>query len=378
MVKEKIKSNKYISAVKKYYRIILIFLGLFSVLYWNWQIFESIDNKILTTLLYILIIIFSILNKKLNYEKKIALLFSIFLVITTIIFLKIAIQEGSIIILSLVILFGVATYNHFVGDVFKINKILYLNVFILILTIATLDATNPILKPRVDISEVGQIYHGYIINGEEYAIRDYTIEITPPIIFAKSCETIRLGNKIRGANYKQDIYGTQVKTHPNGEIDFCLNKGSNFKSVIVLSITSDRKLNYIVGSYNLSRFYWISENDKTIRQHPIAIYNNENFPIFFQGNLTFFITNITEFDNNENMLSELLNNSKKMKCKLEQFSLVRNITTDKNIVVTEFESKGQSKKERDSISLNFPSYFFTIDTSSFKILRILYYPYNCY
>lgn len=370
------KMTRQLNIKKLDYRLVFVLVILISTLYLNWYIFESISNKLLTTFLYLVFIFLIYFKKRLTDDKKIIYYWALFSFIFTIIFFKVTLQEGNIIFLSIAILFGVATYNHVLGEVVKIKKIPYLNVFFLILAVVTLDATNPILKPRVDISGVGPIDGGLVFNGEGYIARDYTFEITPPILPQKllpnNCKIIRLGDKLWQPEYKQDIYGINISYFPeNGNTNFCLYGESNVKSIVVLSIKLKRDLNYILNNrnYNLTNFFNV-QNFSNLFRHPIVIINNENFPINFQGNFTFTINKKTTYKNNLNLFSDLTKDKSLLKCNLDYFYFNYNIS---QLHVTPLSGY---KVGRDSINMTFPINF-NINPLSFNEFNIIYSTDHC-
>lgn len=349
--------------------ILIIILNLISVLaglYLVSLIFESIFAKMLLIFIYF-VIIYYIYKKRLSREKKHAYYLSLFLITATLLFFLVSIKNGDIVVLSFSIFFATAAYNY-ISQIFNAKGVSYLNIFIIILTMITADATYPILRPKVEISNIGELIFGEVIDNEEYARREYTVEVTPPMLKINPCKTILLGERIKNIEYVKDIYGLNVTYNSDGRTNFCIN--SDFKSITVLRISSNRDINYFVGPINLTRFYWISSEDKSIRQHTVSFNNYDSFPIFFIGNVTFRITKDTEFDSNEYMWNELMNETGKIQCKLNQFFFNQNLT---NLDITTIYDK---KITKDSIFLKFKVNI-RLEPYTYDTFHILYYPNRC-
>lgn len=350
------------------YKLVIIqnLISILAGLYLVSLIFESIFAKILLIFIYF-VIIYYIYKKRISREKKHESYLSLSLITATLLFFLVSIKNSDILALSFSILFATAAYNY-ISQIFNTKGISYLNMLIIILTIITADATYPILRPKVEISNIGEFIFGEVIDNEEYARRDYTVEVTPPMLKINPCKTILLGEKIKKIEYVKDIYGLNVTYNSDGRTNFCIN--SDFKSITVLRISSNRDINYLVGPINLTRFYWISSEDKSIRQHSISFNNYDSFPIFFTGNITFRITKDTEFDSNEYMWNELMNETGKIQCKLNQFFFNQNLT---NLDMTTIYDK---KITKDSIFLKFKVNI-RLEPYTYNTFHILYYPNRC-
>lgn len=267
-------------------------------------------------------------------------------------------------------------YNTYVEELdqqWKLKRFEYYEMLILILTLIILDVTYPLLKPRIDILSVGNPTNGQLINDKSYAYREYALKVIPPLWPSDlSCKNIFIGT---GTEFiqKSDYTGNLViKFNPSNSVTTICTQGSfDVNRLFSLGVLEFYPLKYSGFASRLDRFYWIGENDTSRRLHSLSFFNDEEFPVLINSNLTFTIDNLTKFDKEFNMIKALTNESKKVNCKLNQFAMTPNLVN-----LTPLWVIRSYNKNKEFINISF-SIFYTVPPNTQQNFYIIYYPYIC-
>ena len=200
------------------------------------------------------------------------------------------------------------------------HKLKLESIIIIALTIIILEISYPILKPRVEIISIDDVYHGFVYNEKPYGYQYYTLSVLPPL-FSPSCTNMILGYDVIGVFTEDYRFGTNIKIKENGFTEFCTPFFDFSKRILKLIVVSEQPVTFEISGKNLTRFWWINENDNSTRISETIFYNREKYPITFSGNVSYAINNMTMLDNKINLLNYLMNDTSKKNCRLHTFRL---------------------------------------------------------
>jgi len=264
------------------------------------------------------------------------------------------------------LIISLAIFLFLIKDYFK-EALRIESILLILLTIILLDATQPIFMPKIEILDSGTIKAGYVNNYGTYGLREFTVDVTPPII-SIACTSTYLGyNTI---NIYPDIYG--VEPDPprlnNGFVEFCPPIFDYNKKIKRFSITSYQPIDYDISDQNITNFYWASNISGRVRAASLLIANNMNFPVYFT-NITIFITNKTLLDDTVKLMDYVTNDSKKTDCLLGNltFSFSREESG---------EYYGQYQIMNDTIKIKYRVTVYT-SANNYTIVYLHFHPYDC-
>jgi len=197
------------------------------------------------------------------------------------------------------------------------HKIKMESVIVIILTVVLLQISYPVFEPRVEILEVGEVYHGFVFNETPYGLQDYTLSVLPPLI-STSCADIILGFDVINVETPDYRYGTRVLLN-DGVTYFCTPVFDFTKRVVKLTVNSRQPIDFEITSKDITRFWWIEADNNRTRTANTEFFNKASVPIKFDGNVTYIINNRTMLDHEINLWDFLNNDTSKLHCRLENF-----------------------------------------------------------
>ena len=248
---------------------------------------------------------------------------------------KIVEKLNTILLLLLLFKVVVITEHPLVSAFFVIMCLVYLNLYfitnpihklklesivVIALTIVLLQISHPIFKPRIDIISIDNVYQGFVYNEKPYGIQYYTLSILPPLV-PPSCTDIILGYDVLGVFTDEYRFGVSIKQKEDGTTEFCTPFFDFTKRIVRLKVFSLQPVYFEISDKNLTRFWWISQDNNKTRISQTTFYNKNNFPLTFSGNVSYFINNNTLLDYNKNLLEYFIKDTKKMECRLKSFRL---------------------------------------------------------
>jgi len=232
-------------------------------------------------------------------------------------------------------------------NIFIKNKLSLESIIMIVLTIIILEVSHPILNPRVDILNIEDIRRGAVIDEKTYGIQYITLSISPPLA-PFFCTKIFLGYDTMYIDY--DMYlppsVTIYPQLPGKPTKICTKPIDFTKQVIKLDVMSRQPIHYNIYNQNLSRFYWLNEENNKTRIQEVSFDNYEGFSILIY-NASFIINNKSMLNSGINLWDFLNSDSEKLECRLNNFRFSR----DKD---SKFGNKGCYEKEDNKIILKFP------------------------
>jgi len=232
-------------------------------------------------------------------------------------------------------------------NIFIKNKLSPESMIIIVLTIIILEVSHPILNPRVDILNIGDIYRGTIIDEKTYGTQYITLSISPPLA-PFFCTKIFLGYDVRYINYDRYLPPSVIiyPQLPGEPTKICTKLIGFTKQVIKLEVMSRQPIHYKIYNQNLSRFYGLGDEDNETRVREVSFHNYESFPILIY-NASFIINNKSMLNSRINLWNFLNNDSEKLECRLNNFRF-------SNEKGSKWGDKGYYEKEDNKIILKFP------------------------
>jgi len=187
------------------------------------------------------------------------------------------------------------------------------------LTIVILEATYPIISPRTEILDIGNIENGYFKEGNlSFITQTYTFSVQPPILpFA--CSYFEIQEDVPWIFSTRKVSGIKVLKQ-RSRIVFCPNSTDFSNRIIPITFKSTYNFNIYRSNENLSVFYSKNEEDNITRIHPIFFQNNMEFPVILED-FSVYISKETLLSPNMLLLNFIYNDPSLTNCRLNQFLL---------------------------------------------------------